>query len=315
MYTQVAVPTVKVSDISNTPFVMSNHPQAAVLDNAVYLGGGYTPDESHIQSICKLDLESKNWSFHKCPHALKYFGLAVVDNKLLIVGGISMSSGLPTDIVFMWDVQDAQFNSHDGDYPPLPEARSNCGVVEYNKWLVVIGGKGMKKEPLDSIMKLDTQQTLTNRKWIPCMQLPMKCSEMSIVVVQKILYVFGSTVFDGKTSKLSDVIFRIEADALILGENVTQWETLEAPFIASTAAALTLGLSNCVLLAVGGRDSARKESNSIFYYSSGKWDKLCDLKTPLYHCACALLPDNDILIVGGHHNGQLLNSVSRLHCE
>ena len=276
---------------------------------------GYTPDESHMQSICKLDLDSKDWSYHKCPHSLKYFGLAVVDNKLLIVGGISMSSGLPTDIVFTWDVQDAQFYSHDGDYPPLPEACSNCGVVVYNKWLIVIGGKGVKKEALNSVVKLDTQQIVTNRKWISCLSLPMKCSEMSTVVVQNDLYVFGSTVFDGKTSKLSDVIFRISINALIWGENGSQWETLEAPFKASTAAALTLGLSNRILLAVGGRDSARRESDGIYYYFSGKWEKLCDLKFPLYHSACALLPDNDILIIGGHHNGKLLNSVNRLHFE
>ena len=302
-----------MSAISSIPFAMSNHPQTAVLDGMVCLGGGYTPNESHMQSICKLDLESLKWSCHKCPRALKYFGLAVVDNKLLVVGGISTSSGLPTNAVFTWNMQDAQSPCCDGDYPPLPEACSNCGVIECNKWLIVIGGKDIKKEALDTVVKLNTQLVPTDRKWIPCLPLPMKCSEMSTIVVQGILYVFGSTVFDGKTSKLSDVIFQIGVDALILGETGSQWEILQAPFTASTAATLTLG-SKRVLLAVGGRDETRKERDKVYYFSE-KWKKLCDMESPRYHSACALLPNNDILIIGGHHNGQLLNSVCRLHLK
>ena len=75
------------------------------------------------------------------------------------------------------------------------------------------------------------------------------------------------------------------------------WNTVAAPPVTGTACVSTHGQ----LLAIGGRDSNNKPTAAIYMYDrpTDSWKVISHMTTPRYDCYAAVLPNNQLMVVGG----------------
>ena len=94
---------------------------------------------------------------------------------------------------------------------------------------------------------------------------------------------------------------------LSLASKPKVWHQLaDTPVTLSTCASL-----HGRLLAVGGKDSDDKETTAIHMYNTTtySWEVISHMTTPRRHCLVAVLPHNQLLVVGGWTPGNGIDSV------
>ena len=72
--------------------------------------------------------------------------------------------------------------------------------------------------------------------------------------------------------------------------------TAATPFPHTTCVSI-----HCQLLTIGGKDSERKPATTIHMYNptTDSWEVISHTITPRYDCIAAVLPNNQLMIVGG----------------
>ena len=107
---------------------------AVVLNGKVYMGGGFSVNDEDNYIIQVYDPGSDRWSrLQECP--VKWFGLAIVNQQLVLVGGYNRSGAQST--VLVWD-NDSHWTT---PYPNMPTARMLPAAIGYHQFLVVAGGR------------------------------------------------------------------------------------------------------------------------------------------------------------------------------
>ena len=263
------------------PFGMENGMQAVVIGDDVYVG-----DRSG-DTVMVYSLQTGSWRTLP-PCGSNYFGMAVINNQLVLVGGESRSTDEATNVLSVWD-QRSQTWTH--PFPVMPTARYSLMAISYQKWLIVAGGFiGIPSS--DEVELLDTVSGL----WYEGSPLPGRYSGMSSAINGNMWYLSG-----GRSSQTaSKPVLCVCLDELIsqaVSQSTTPsrpspWQTLpEPPVIRSTVLVL-----NGALLTVGGWFSS-----SIHLFQPGRrsWVKVGDLPTELMMCACTVLPNGEIFVAGG----------------
>ena len=98
---------------------MSTTIQAIVIGDNVYVGGGYTLISLvNCCTVMVYSLASGSWS-KLPPHKTRWFGMAAVNNQLVLVGG-TKSSDEVTGILAVWD-GGSQTWTH--PFPEMPTPR------------------------------------------------------------------------------------------------------------------------------------------------------------------------------------------------
>ena len=85
------------------------------------------------------------------------------------------------------------------------------------------------------------------------------------------------------------------------------WHQLaDTPVTLSTCASL-----HGQLLAVGGEESDDKETTAIHMYNitTNSWEVISHMTTPQRQCLVAVLPQNELMVVGGYTSGGKTDSV------
>ena len=61
------------------------------------------------------------------------------------------------------------------------------------------------------------------------------------------------------------------------------------------------------LLAIGGEDSDKKATTAIHMYNptTDSWEVISHMRTPRYSCIAAVLPNNQLMVVGGYTRGSI----------
>jgi hypothetical protein len=134
---------------------MSNTIQAVVIGNNVYIGGGLTVSEVNSGIVMVYSLATGSWRTLP-PSENMWFGMAAVNNQLVLVGGNNISLNEVTGVLAVWNDTSRTLIL---PFPEMPTPRHSPSVVSYQKWLVVAGGleasgsHSYKVEILDSILK------------------------------------------------------------------------------------------------------------------------------------------------------------------
>ena len=115
------------------PNGMGSGIQAVVIGSDVYVGGG---GGENAETVMVYSLQTGTWRTLP-PYESWLFGMAVVNNQLVLVGGWSTSTRQVTNVLGLWDER-SQTWTH--PFPVMPTARHSLSVISYQKWLVTAGG-------------------------------------------------------------------------------------------------------------------------------------------------------------------------------
>ena len=236
----------------------------------------------------------------------QYFcGSVVLEDEVVLISGISAIDGKYTAALSSYD-----FNSHVWvqRYPPLPTPRSSVSAFVYGEYLVVIGGQTEQGDIVGVVEVLH----LTTQIWETSARLPVPVAGASVVVCGNIIYLVGGvgqsactrSVQSASVQKLLSSCHRFSILSSISSEFGTTrniWKQLQdCPFTKMTALC-----SGNQLLAFGG-EQVTKSANAepaewiwIYDQEENTWTPVQGMPTPRKLCAVAMLPDNNLVILGG----------------
>ena len=281
------------------PFDMSSSIQAVVIGNNVYVGGGYSTRGNSFKAIVMVySLYTGSWST-LLPYRNKYFGMAAVNNQLVLVGGSGCyhyaSNSEVTNVLGVWD-EGSQMWTH--PYPKMPTSRHSVVVTTYQNWLIIAGGEDKSSCRSKTVELLE----IHSGQWYVGSPLPNGYSEMSSAISGNMWYLSR-----GRSSKLdcnqrvfcvcldeliSQAVSQSAACAATLPSTPSPWQTLtDTPLKLST-----ILIFNGALLTVGGLDGSAIQ---LYQPSSRSWIKVGDLPVKKWECACVVLPSGEIFVAGG----------------
>ena len=271
---------------NNMPYSMAGNIQAVVIGSDVYVGGG---DNLNAGTVMVYSLQTGTWRTLP-PYENRIFGMAVVNNQLVLVGGVSTSTGKSTNEVGLWD-EELQTWTH--PFPVMPTARRSGSVIFYQKCLVVAGGNdgpvySNKVELLD----------ISSSQWYEGSPLPRGWSCISSAVSGNMWYLSGGYSSPNESNKL---VFAVCLDVLIsqavlqsaLPSTISPWQTLTELPVERPTVLIIRGS----LLAVGGRFSS---AIHLYQPTNRSWVKVDDLPTQRQRCACIVLSSGEIFVAGGY---------------
>ena len=184
------------------PFTMSSPIQAVVIGNNVYVGGGFS-FTGNTATVMVYSLETGTWRTLP-PYESQFFGMATVNNQLVLVGGRSTSTVKVTNVLGEWGERSRTWTH---PFPVMPAARRSPSVISYQKWLVVAGGVDERDSHSKTVELLDT----LSGQWYEGSPLPSGCSEMSSAISGNMWYLSGGYSSQGENK----LVFSVCLDELI----------------------------------------------------------------------------------------------------
>ena len=131
--------------------------------------------------------------------------MSAVNDKLVLVGGFTISTGKTTNVLGVWDEQ-SQTWTH--PFPVMPTARSSPSVISYQKWLVVAGGRGETGPYCTNVEILG----IVSGQWYEGSPLPNGYRRMSSTVNGNMWYLLGGL---SSPITLNKQVFSVCLDELV----------------------------------------------------------------------------------------------------
>ena len=265
--------------------------------------GSCTADGDMAYFRCGSDVHARNaatgkWNkLSKCP--LSYSTLIVVNGVLTAVGGYSSYNATSKLLSLVGEGKWVE------QLPCMRRERRDSAAVCSGKTLVVIGGWSG-----DARLKTVELLDIDSRRWFTASELPHPLSEASATVCGDNLYLVGGWGEDGIVTKsvltcsLSTLV-QSAKPAMLGGRSEKAFSQTEQVWHA--VASLPVVHSTCVslngrLIAIGGRDSDNKATNSVYAYdpTTDRWDVISTMPTARHSSLVAFLPGNQLMVVGGY---------------
>jgi hypothetical protein len=232
--------------------------------------------------------------------------LAIVSGLLTQIGGIG-SMGITNQLFsLIWKGESAKWKE---EFPPMPTKRYGACVLRTNKALIVAGGQG-------DCAKVATTEVLNTAtlQWSTAVDLPqpMFCGSLLQVDDDRIymvgMYDKGSSPIKSVyTCSLNTILqscnqqsFGMRPARSLLPSQVWKSVTDNIPAIDSSYVSL-----HDRLLAIGGKHPGSKPITAVHMYdpSTNSWEVVSHMATPRLNCYAAVLPDNQLIVVGGYTGG------------
>ena len=252
--------------------------------------------------IHAYNMNTHTWS--QLPDSsFKCCALAIVNNLLTFIGGRKDKIITHKLITLTRMGEVAKYTE---EFPPMPTKRYGACALSTESALLVAGGQGKA-----GTAKLATTELLNTAtlQWSTLVDLPQQTFGGSL------LQIGGDTIYLlGAYDKLAHPIrsmYSCSLNALLqsrnpqlLGSCLTTslspssvWRR-ECNLSAIDSAYVSL---HDQLLAIGGKDSDDKPVKAVRLYnpSSNSWEIISHMATPRCECYAAVLPDNQLIVVGG----------------
>ena len=264
---------------------------SAVDESVVY----FQPGEYEVWAY---NSTNNKWSeLPECPN--DGFSLAMVNSLLTAIGGVTSNNEVTNSLLSLTDNKWAE------RFPPMPTKRWVTVVVCSGRSLVVAGGStGYKKLKLSTVEVMDTE----TQQWSTASSLPHPLFEASATLCGDHVYMLGG---DQNEKQLKSV-FTCSLAALLqscqpqsMGVRLNTSSLASRPKVWHQLADTPVTLSTCAslhgrLLAVGGCDSDNKETAIHMYNTTtNSWEIISHMTTPRCRCSVAVLPHNELMVVGG----------------
>ena len=274
-------------------------PSAVAIDNALYIGGGYTASSSQpLTDIYKLDTDSGAWVImpRRDPdHTTSGFAIAAYKGSLHVIGGeYSASKKGPSvsDKVLTLDVSSPAGKWSSKAVHSLSTPRYIPGATVYMDYLLVAGGRGIDGEPVATMEVVNLKQ---KKSWTVRMPL-LSDVRPQLVVLKDVLIVGGksATVKDNMEIQSIDMKDLLATKKKRKG-SVSNW--IPDNFIPIGSA---IFVANDWLSSVGGRGD--DHSSFYSYRQEGNMWRRRRYNTNCLNGrqqACAVTVGNSIFVLGG----------------
>jgi N-acetylneuraminic acid mutarotase len=267
--------TLNWRDGGKAPFEMSRG--AAVVD------GHMAYFMSWNGEVCSYNISSKKWSKLSKYYSYKRSSLAVINGQLTAIGGYKD--------FFNKDTYTNKLLSLPGYkevFPAMPTKRQATIAVTSKEHVIVAGG-AIGADDLDIVEVMDTKSLI----WSTVASLPHPYYNASGAICGDQLHILGG--YDDKsvlTCSLTELLQSSSSSSSSIWHRVA-----DAPAYCSTCAAV-----NGELLAIGGLDKDDKLSSAIHKYNptTNSWDLISNMPTARHNSLVAVLPTNEMMVVGGN---------------
>ena len=268
---------------------------SAVVDgNTVYIN----PWRSLNMYSCQV-ISSQQQQWSTLPDQQYYYSsLVVIDGMLTSVGGIRGDKCTNSLLSLTRSGRGRRWSEV---FPAMPTPRSQTVSLTTQHALIVAGGCTRNKN-VDIVEVMD----IPTRQWSTASHLPHPFGLASGTICGDKLYLAGGCVGVGEPTKsvvtcsVSDLLSppSLGASSLSLANKTGVWQRAgDLPVTESTI--VTLGGH---LLAVGGVDDSRRDTDAVHCYDNhtDSWRVVSEMKEPRYRCLAAVLPGDQLLVVGGN---------------
>ena len=199
------------------------------------------------------------------------------------------------------------------EFPPMPTKRYGVSALGAEKALIVAGGE--KTSPHTVIKTVEILFTST-RQWHTSTDLPQPLYSCSMTVCGDHIYLLGgrdenykwtNSVYSYPLTELPS-LWKWFSRVLSRSSDHDTWTRMaDLPVSHSTAVSF-----HGQLIAIGGEGSNYQPTSNVHRYnpSTNSWEVFSYMATPRSRCLAAVLPDNQLMIIGGFTRGNIrTNSV------
>ena len=278
------------------PCKMGRYCHATVGNNTVYC----KCDKSN--QLCAYHIPSSNWSpIPECSPNAGGFAIAIINGQLTTVGGYYGYDFQDTNKLFSL-IGKGNSCRWTEMFPPMPTKCYHVAVVCSGTALVVAGGSYGNDQKLKTVEILSTE----TRQWHTAPDLPEPLSESLLILCGDLVYLLGGMNKDhiGTNSVYSCSSSMLLLPAISKSANTpirsskggVLWNRVaDLPVILSTGVSL-----HGQLLAIGGKDSEEPITDVYMYQPiTNCWVVISHMTSPRCKCLAAVLPDNQLMIMGG----------------
>ena len=236
---------------------------------------------SRSGEVCSYNVSSEKWNkLLKCPYSGG--SLVIINGQMTAIGGCKEYSNKDT-----YTNKLLSLPGYKEVFPAMPTKRRDTTAVTSKEHLIVAGGAiGLSSaDGLNTVEVMDTKSLV----WSTVASLPHPNTRASGTICGDQLYMLGGDTKSVLTCSLTELLQSSSSSSI--------WHRVAyAPDYYSTCAAV-----NGELLAVGGCDEVWKSSSVIHKYNptTNSWSLISNMPTTRYDCLVAVLPTNEMMVVGG----------------
>ena len=266
------------------PCDVSNSYCAAVDDSTLYVRVTY--------QMLGYTISTSSWSqlpnspTINCPSV-------IIDNLLTLIGGYC--SGTLTNQLFSL-TGEGSGRKWTEKFPSMPAKRWGSIALCTGTALIVAGGRDKDRSALQLVEVLNTK-TL---QWSTAADLPQPLLCAMAAVCDDQIYILGQS--NMYMCSLPTLIQSCKSFlASIRNRGARVWKEVAVPPVTLTTCVSIHGR----LLAIGGKDSKEKPTTAVHMYNptTDSWEVLSHMGTPRWDCTAAVLPNNQLMVVGGYASG------------
>ena len=277
----------------------------AVHGHKIYVTG-LSPVKRAECEVYVYNFNTDQWG--QLPLSGHYNGIPhIIGGKLAIIGGHLSATGERTNKVSTFDDGTQTWICY---YPDLLSIRSRPGVVSYEKYVIVAGGKSIDGKTVQD--DIEVLNWMENSHWkIVSIKLPVPMRAFGPIISDDHLLVLGYAGADGKASKAAYRLPVANITASIDGQHKSatssRWTELTA--VNHSYPALVPGSSPPVI--VGGWSRSNKTSTAdikMYDNSDHSWRSVGSLSIARCLVGVAAVDDNAIVVIGGCTKGNNYDS-------
>ena len=241
--------------------------------------------------LCAYNSTNKKWrELPKYPY--EYSSLVIINGALTAVGGCSDVFEQST---YTNKLLSLHSNSWAAVLPPMPTKRHSTTTVTTDTMEHVIVAGGSSSPFIVNIPTVEVMDT-QSQVWLSVASLPRPHSAASATTCGDHLYLLGGFDDRGKTKSVLTCSLSQLIGLSSLSSSSVWYRVADAPVYRSTCVAV-----NGELLAVGGCDERGKAKDVVYKYNTrtNSWDFIGTMPTARYNSLIAMLPSNEIMVLGG----------------
>ena len=262
------------------PCMMSTYLNPAVDGNALYVRPG-------SRNVYAYRVSTSSWSqlpdspTNSCPSV-------IINSLLTFVGGISrINDGTTSNQLFSLTGKGSGRRWTE-EFPPMPTKRYGSTALCSGTALIVAGGWDKDWCRLGVVEVLNTE-TL---QWSTAADLPKPVSYATAAICGDHVYILG------ESNMFTCSLIQCCKEPFLRKRDTGVWKTVAAPPVTDTSCVSIHGR----LLAIGGEDLDKEPTTAIHMYNptTDSWEIISHMATTRYNCIAAVLPNNQLMVVGGY---------------